>query len=262
MKKKVLSLLCALLVCLTMTVSAFAWVDTPLLVDQADLLSESEESALLTQLQQISAAQKMDIVVVTQNSLNGKSPRDFADDFYDQGSYAQSGILLLISMEESDWYISTTGYGITAVTDAGLEYMADQFVYQLSEGNYYDAFVRYGELCDDFITQARSGQPYDVGNLPKAPFGFVKNLLITFAVGLVAALIITGRMKNKLKSVHMQQEAKDYVKTGSMHITQSNDLFLYAHVDRVAKPTESRSGGSSTHVSSSGTTHGGGGGKF
>ena len=149
-----------------------------------------------------------------------------------------------------------------AVIYAGLEYMADQFVYQLSEGNYYDAFVRYGELCDDFITQARSGQPYYVGNLPKAPFGFIKNLLITFAVGLVAALIITGRMKNKLKSVHMQKEAKDYVKTGSMHITQSNDLFLYAHVDRVAKPTESRSGGSSTHVSSSGTTHGGGGGKF
>lgn len=81
-------------------------------------------------------------------------------------------------------------------------------------------------------------------------------------IGLVVALIIIGRMKGKLKTVRRQAEAAEYVKTGSMKVTQSRDLFLYKHIDRHAKPKESTSGGSRTHTSSSGRTHGGGGGKF
>ena len=165
-------------------------------------------------------------------------------------------------MENSDWYISTSGYGITAVTDAGREYMAEQFVDDLGDGDYYDAFVTYADLCDEFINMARSGDPFDVDDLPKEDFNYIRSLLVSLGIGLVVALIITGRMKGKLKTVRLQAEAADYVKTGSMKVTQSRDFFLYKHIDRHAKPKESTSGGSRTHTSSSGRTHGGGGGKF
>ena len=74
--------------------------------------------------------------------------------------------------------------------------------------------------------------------MPKAPFNAVKCLLISMAMGLVIALIVTGSMKAKLKSVRMQSAAASYVKSNNS------------------------SGGSSSHTSSSGQTHGGGGGKF
>lgn len=52
-----------------------------------------------------------------------------ADDFYDYNGYGYGeegdGIIFLISMEERKWQISTCGFGITAFTDAGQEYMAD-----------------------------------------------------------------------------------------------------------------------------------------
>lgn len=77
------------------------------------------------------------------------------------------------------------------------------------------------------------------------------------------ALIVTGVMRGKLKSVRFQPKADDYLKEGSMQLTENRDLFLYSHLDRRAKPKDNgSSGGSSTHVSSSGSTHGGGGGKF
>lgn len=262
MKKRLFGVLFAILLCLSLSVSAFAQSDMPLLVDDADLLIDSEESTLLSKLENISNNQQMDIVIVTVNDLYGETPRDYADDFYDFNGYSEDGVLLLVSMEDSDWYISTSGYGITAITDAGLEYMADQFLDDLSNGNYYDAFVTYADLCNEFINMARSGDPFDVEDLPKEDFNYITSLLVSLGIGLVVAFIITGRMKGKLKTVRRQTEATDYVKTSSMKVTQSRDLFLYKHIDRHAKPQESTSGGSRTHTSSSGRTHGGGGGKF
>lgn len=262
MKKRLFGILLAILLCLSLSVPVFAQNDVPLLVDDADILIDSEEGALLSKLESISNHQQMDIVVVTVNDLYGEIPRDYADDFYDFNGYAEDGILLLVSMEDSDWYISTSGYGITAVTDAGLEYMADQFVGDLSDGNYYSAFVTYADFCDEFISMARSGDPFDVEDIPKEDFNYITSLLVSLGIGLVVAFIITGRMKGKLKTVRRQAEAVDYVKTGSMKVTQSRDLFLYKHIDRHTKSQESSSGGSRTHTSSSGRTHGGGGGKF
>lgn len=267
MRKQLFGALLALLLCVAMAVPAFAASDMPRLADGAGLLTESEQSELLDKLDEISKRQQVDVVVVTTEMLNGKTPEACADDFYDDNGYGFGadcdGVLLLVSMEARDWHLSTCGYGMTAITDDGVAYIAEQFLPDLSDGNYAAAFATYAELCDAFITQAKTGQPYDGDHMPKAPFNAVKSLLISMAIGLVIALIVTGSMKGKLKSVRTQAAAASYVKANSLHITESRDLFLYHTVDRREKPkSSSSSGGSSSHTSSSGQTHGGGGGKF
>ncbi len=237
-------------------------------VDMAELLSDSEKTALLSKLDEISERQKLDIVVLTVNTLDGKTPRDYADDFYDYNGYGfgenKDGILLLVSMEDRDWWISTTGYGITALTDAGIEYISEKFLSDLSDGDYAQAFTTYAELCDQFITQAKTGEPYDTGNMLKEPFNVAWNILVAFVIGLVVAVIVTNIMKKQLKTVQLKSEANNYVKANSMIVTENRDLFLYNQVSRRARPkeTDNSSGGSSTHTSSSGSSHGGGGGKF
>ena len=258
--KKRISFLC-LLLCLAVSLSAFAADAMPRLVDQADYLTDSEEAALLQKLDEISTRQGMDVVIVTVPTLEGMEVTPYADDFYDYNGYRPDGILLLIADLEREWAISTVGYGITAFTDAGQEYISDRFVGSLSEGAYGAAFDTFADLCDSFITQARAGTPFDVDTLPKEPFSVVGSLAGSLVIGFLAALIATGSMKRKLKSVRFQTAAADYVKPGSLQITDSREIFLYRQISR-QKREEKASGGSSTHKSSSGRTHGGSSGKF
>ena len=63
-------------------------------------LTDSEEQELNTELDEISEKQQCDVVVVTENSLDGKSAQDYADDFFDYNGYGygdeDSGVLFLI----------------------------------------------------------------------------------------------------------------------------------------------------------------------
>ena len=136
----------------------------------------------------------------------------------------------------------------------------------LSGGYYYDAFSTYADMCDNYISGVQSGyyeegEAYEestVGNFPWGPA-----ILVSLAIGLVAALVVTGFMRGQLKTVRRKAAASDYVRPGSMNVAYANDVFLYSNVNRTAKPKDNvSSGGSATHTSSSGTTHGGGGGKF
>lgn len=239
----------------------------PRLVDNADLLDEEEETLLLGKLDEVSLRQQFDVVVVTASTIDGKSPMAYADDFFDYNGYGlgvdRDGALLLLSMEDRDWWISTRGYGITALTDFGIEKIGEDMIDNgLSDGDYYDAFVTFVKDCDSYVTQAKNGSPVDVGTY-KAPFDFAKRGLISIVVGLIVALIVGSSLKGKMKTVRSAGAAAAYTRPGSLVVRDQSDVFLYNNVTRTAKPQETRSGGgSSTHTSSSGASHGGGGGKF
>lgn len=172
MKRKLFALM--MILCLLTMQVLIVHAANVYLVDEANLLTTTEAASLEKELEEISNRQGVDVVVVTMNSTNGQDVMDVADDYYDYGGYRDDGILLLISMEERDWWISTAGYGITAVTDARLEYMADSFLPYLSDGEYAQAFREYARLCDEFITTAKNGEPakkhkHDLSRVPQTP---------------------------------------------------------------------------------------------
>ncbi len=238
----------------------------PRVVDNANLLTEDEKSSLMDKVDEISERQNCDVAIVTVKSLQGKTATEYADDFYDYNGYGMGagddGILFLISMENRDWAISTYGYGIYAFSDAGQEYIMSGVKPILSEGKYFKAFETFADFCDMFIGDARSDKPYDIGNMPKgslSPSWIFKSL----GIGAIIALIIMSMMKRKLTSVKMESSAKNYVISGSMKLHGQSDRFLYRNVSKTLKPKESSSsGGSSTHTSSSGRSHGGSSGSF
>ena len=236
------------------------------LMDMADLLTEEEEEELIATLDEISERQNLEIVVVTAENLEGYSDgQEYTDDLYEYCDFGygdgRDGIMLLLDMDGRDWYISTQGYGITAFTDAAITYLENEMKEDLSAGNYAAAFRIYAADCDQMITRARDGNPFSKKDLPHEPLSPLV-LPICLGIGLVAAFLTVNSMKAKLKTVHSQKAAADYVKKGSMQLASQQDLFLYNKIDRVKKEEKSSSGDSTTHKSSSGTTHGGGRGKF
>lgn len=289
--KKLSALILSLLMSVFLALPAFAAENVRLsvprdfLIDEADLLSESEEEELEDKLSELSERQGFDVVVLTVGSLGGKTAEEYADDYYDENSYGQGderdGCLFLISMEERDWYISTCGYGITAITDYGIDCISELVVPSLSIGDYAGAFGLYADCVDDFIDESKNGTPYDYNNeldgyynengefvQGRRPRKFRLGFLIAGAViGLISAAITTSASASKLKSVASKTEANDYLIKDSFVLTGSEDKFIRSNlmkspIPRDTGPKGGMGGGSSVHMSGSGMSHGGGGGKF
>lgn len=260
---------CAAAIALLFVLASVSSADPlrPRFVDDAELLLPAERSALLGKLDETSARIGADIVIVTSRSASQRGATADADDFFDENGYGQGasrdGILLYIAMADRDWAISTSGSCIRAFTDAGQKHIMSEVLPYLSDGDHKAAFDTFVGLCAEFVEQAKNGQPFDTGNLPRGPYPLARNLGIAFGVGLVIALVRVATLKAQLKTVRARNEADSYVKQGSMTLTTQTDSFLYSTLSRVARPKPSSSGGgSSTHTSSSGRTHGGSSGKF
>ena len=268
--------LAALMLAVILTVPAFAveggFADLYYRMnDSAGVLTEDEDNELEDALEELSLRQNFDVVIATIESLESvdyDSMEAYADDLYDfcQFGYGpeMDGVLLLVSVGDRKWHISTCGYGITAFTDAGIQYIGQQMTPFMADGDYAGAFRTFVQWSDTYIDAARAGHPYDVNNLPREPLSLMY-LFLALGIGLVLAWVVVGVMKSQLRSVAFQENAASYVREGSMNLTNSRELFLYRDVSRTehveAKDSDS-SGGSSTHTSSSGSTHGGGGGSF
>ena len=237
----------------------------PRVVDRANLLSDSEEKALTEKLNEISERQEFDVVIVTVYTTGGRTAEEFAVDYYDYNGYGygddKDGALLLVNMGEREWYISTTGYGEAAMNDAGLKYMEEQFRPMLTDGDYAGAFDTFAKLCDDFVRQARTGEPYTRFTLPHEALSLIW-IPLSLLVGLIVALISVSSMKSKLKTVRRQAAANSYIRDGSMNLTVARDTFLYRSVVRRPKPKNNGGSGGGSHRGSSGTSHGGRGGRF
>ena len=63
----------------------------------------------------------------------------------------------------------------------------------------------------------------------------VTNILIAIVVGIIIAAIIIGIQVSALKSVNERHEASDYVKQGSLQLSQKTDVFLYKKLEKTEK---------------------------
>ena len=237
-------------------------------VDGADLLTADEEAELEGKLDEISTRQDFDVVIVTTDSLGGKTPEAFADDYFDYKGYGMGtdddGILFAISMGERKWAISTHAYGIYAFTDAGQKYITDNITPYMSDGDFVTAFDQFADYCDDYVTQAWTGEPYDVDNMPDqlGILAYVMWLFPAYGIGAVIAFFLKKSKKKSLQTVMMRNDASDY--WSDFHLTKEYDMFLHRELITVelSDDDDDDGGGSSVHVSSSGRTHGGSSGSF
>lgn len=231
----------------------------PLLVDDAGLLTTAQTQELTDLAQRISSEYKMDIVILTVNSLGGKTASAFADDYYDSHSYRYDGLILVLAMQERDCYISTSGAAIHAFTDYGIDQMEDLIVPCFSSGAYYEGFYTFITEASGYMEAFSHGEPIDT---PRRSIGSV--FLVSALIGLAAAGICVGIMCSNMNTKRRKYGAGEYVKQDSFAFPVRQDIFLYSNVTKTRRPENNNSGrgGSSTHTSSSGRSHGGGGRKF
>ena len=246
MKRKLLSVLLVVALCISPSISASAASGADI-YDEADLLSSAEETQIAEKLLNIREQFDAQIVIMTVTTSDG-SMDIFVETVYDSTNMGcgenRDGVLLLVCMDSREYRILSNGYAGEAIGMEQIDAISEAIVSDLSDGDYADAFITFADSCAYYLDGYLNGFPFNAG----------KNLVVALIIGVVAGVLVAFVLKKQLKSVRQQKQANVYIKSGSMQITASRDLFLYREVSRTQKQSSNSSGsGSSRNV---------GGGKF
>ncbi len=221
------------------------------IIDAADLLTDDQENELATKIRSVESTYESAIVILTVDTTGSRTAEQYADDFYDYNGYGygenHDGVILLLSMSDRAWHISTTGSAIMAFSDSDIQDIGDAIIEDLGYGDYYQGFDRFVDLCEKELRNEYNSHIFTPGKFAAC-----------LVIGLLLALIPLFIFLSQLWTVSKAEGADDYSKNGLQNL-RSSDAFIRKTISRTAIP---KNDDSSTHTGSSGTSHGGGGGHF
>lgn len=246
MKKKVLSLLTALLLVATLFTTAFA-ADSPVscVTDISGILTYDEWEALETRAQDISQRTNCGVYIVILDDYTNYGEGDVydvasqifknADNGFGVGT-DRSGILLLLSMNERNWAMFVNGENAKyAFDNYGQTALEDAFLSDFGENDWYGGFSGYLDGCDEYLTLAASGKP-----VRKSVF---MSIIVVVGISCGISLIVCLSLKGKMKTVHRKVEAKTYIASGGLCLTDSYDR--YTHTTQTSRYIEKSTSGES-----------------
>lgn len=278
MVKKSLFLLSASLLFSICFASAVCAADTPYVYDQGDLFTYEEADTIAQRIDDFIDSYDMTFAVVTTLDAEGKSSQAYADDFYDQQELGigddYSGMLYLIDLDNGELYLSTSGMMIRYITDERVERILDAAYEKAADGDYAGSTLAALKTAEKFMQEGIEDGQYNYSSETGEvdPYEEEENLTIValifgMIVGLIAALIKFFQTKSSYqltaKTYHYPLMDKSTLDLTTKEDRLVNQIVTHRKIPKNPPPSGSGNPGrSTTHVSSSGRTHGGGGRKL
>ena len=241
--KKVIAFILFAVLCLGVT----AYAAVPPVVDKSGLLTDQQVSDLNSYFGSIRESEGYAVNVLTTDTFDGKDAQAYAEDYYDD-HIGGDGVLLVVSLQEGYWYISTNGICARTISDNRANAIGETVIDSVRVGEYYEAFYRFGALVREQMS-VQGDVPADSGS------SYGKAIITCLLIGLAAGGITTGIMAYGMRSVRSQRSAANYVCPGSLKLTNSRDIYLYSTLHKSARPKSGSSGGG-------GRSRGGSGGRI
>lgn len=228
--------------------------ETEKIYDFANLLSNEEEKQLYDSISLYIEEYSMDMVIVTIDSNNKNSAKEYADDFYDYNYFGKGdthdGIVLLIDMDNREIRFSTTGKAILIYDDARVDKVLDSVYYYVSIQDYYNAAKAFISTATNYAKQgkASSNKDYLIDNRgeyvysPKFPIG--KIMVVSSAGTIIFLLIASAKHKVVKKATH----ANEYFVSNSLKLDVKEDKFMNTNTTKTYSPPSSSSGSGGRRV--------------
>lgn len=236
--------------------------------DDADLLTDAEESQLASRLRAISFAHACDVVIYTTDA--DISDADFPNhcaERYEANGYGSDGVQYSIGVggPHGKWDLHPVGKCVEALDDEVQEIIYEDVIDYLSAGYFYDAFMLYADDIEFYLNAYAEGgvaaaQPgtgeEDMSELMQSHLPVEKpGISVTgIIMSLLGSLGISGAsvsaMKRGNKSVYRASGARSYLVQSSLAGTlQQTDTFLNNNIIKtpiavaVSNSPSSRPGG-------------------
>lgn len=239
--------------------------------DEAQLFDQEESDLLSDTIENLQQIMNIDVIVATIEDALGYSTFDYADMFYEEHNFGvgvnNSGVLLLIDMDNRGFDVLTEGVMIDYLTDDRIDAILDDVFNEVVDGNYYEAADQYLTLVSTFYEEGLVVETQDPLTLSE----LISMLILSAAVGVVFYKSVVRKYEKVLNkpSFSVNQNSQ-------LNLKRERDIFLHRRVSKTNLPKNPPSsnsgtkGGSgsqnmargTTRTASSGRSRGGGGRSF
>ena len=262
MTKKIISIIFAVVLVFALSITAFANSEERYVFDEASILTYDEIEELEAKAKEITETYGCEVYAITFPSLDGNEAWELNEMLYGElkeyYGASEDAVILMLAMEERQYDIMAHGYGNTAFTDYGKDVMAERFLDDFANDDWYWGFYDYLDTCEEFLKMAASGEPFDVGSDEGEGGANFIGVIVAIIVSCVIALLVCLILKAQMKTARIATEAHDYQK--KLNLTNQYDIFSHRDIRRVYNPPqESNNGGGGTTINSGGFSHKSGG---
>lgn len=244
MKKRLFTLAFAIILCFSISATAFADTDFSIdytqnsVYDTASVLTDYEADELGDKLEELKSESDIYFVVatVTEFHLGSRDIEDYADILYENYFCYNdaSGTVILVYLHggegERELCIVRYGEAQDKFSDSDSSDIIDQVQNDIMFGDYAGAFDTFVTECDKVLN-------------PKIS---IIALPVCLAIGFVIAFIIMKIIASANKSVRSKVNATEYVRANSLNITNGTEIFLYAQTRSTPKASSNNSSGNTS----------------
>lgn len=246
-------------------------------VDDADILYDSEERRLTDMIEELEMSSEWDVMAVSTEDAGGKTAERYAEEWFDQYTTADDGVICLIDMDNREIVIRTFGEAIYYLTDSRIDDILDKAYDGAADGEYFECYESMIEGIKDALQRGIPDGQYTYDEDSRQVVGAYRaekritpgEWLLVVVAALAAGGITVGAVigKYRLKWGGYQYS---YRENGTIELSDKRDIFVNQIVTHRRIPRESqggrgghRGGGrSTTHVGAGGRRSGGGSRKF
>ena len=251
------------------------WTTIEYIQDEANILTDAEESELWANCLSVSKKHNISIFILTTNSVP-TNRKLYIEDFYNRNvnSILADSVFILVNMDPNNRGVEIQGYGLCEfwISDDRIEIILDEVVPFLSASEYYGAFSSYISEIDKYMALEPASNSihteednlnynenyYNETKRKGAFFSVLFNLLISTVIAGIIVMIMVINSKGK---VTVNQNT--YLDPKNSRVLGHWDRYIRTVVTKKHKPKEnnsSSSGGGGR--SSGGHSHSGGGRSF
>ena len=160
--KKILSICTAILICTSLFMPAMAAgannTSAPRIIDHADFLTDAEEAALETEIQNIIENYGFDVVFMLMDNCGGEDVYDFTVNHYTDNNHGvgedKSGIVLLMTEAEAMWSFYADGKGIELFTQDVTQPIIDNTLDLYDNVSHFEAVDYFLDAVTQKLVQA------------------------------------------------------------------------------------------------------------
>lgn len=260
--------------------------------DKAGLLSTDEITDLDAKCISYGETGGVEIMILTHNDSSAPYAEDYIENFEDQLP-AGDRVYLLVDMYNRVVFMEGYGTAETYIHSKRIDAIIKEITPNLSEGNYYDAFLTYIERSAAYMkddSELNTDHDYSAGKPqssdPNAPnydetwpdnynssgneaVDILSNLWVQLFISAIIAIVTVAVMASH-SGGKMTAGAGNYLDQSHSGLIGRRDDYLQTTVTRVRKPQDNNnnngggfnSGGFRGGVSGGGRSHSSGGGSF